>query len=157
MNPRLRIGELAIQCGVALETIRYYEKVGLLPEPMREANGYRLYGAAHIEQLAFIRHCRALDMPLCDIAALQQFANEPKGDCAKIDALIETHLARVHERRTSLQNLERQLLTLRATCASGRCVQECGILHELHVAAQGQRCAGPADTRRYNQSAQSLA
>ncbi len=145
MNPRLRIGELAIQCGVALETIRYYEKVGLLPEPMREANGYRVYGQGHVEQLAFIRHCRALDMSLADIHALRQFATQPSGDCGEIDQLIETHLARVHERLTSLQNLERQLLTLRATCASGRCVQECGILHELVAAAQGDGCVCHTD------------
>ena len=150
MRTPLKIGELATQCSVTLETIRYYEKVGLLPEPMREANGYRVYGQGHIEQLAFIRHCRALDMPLADIAALRQFATQPSGDCGEIDALIGTHLARVHERIASLQNLERQLLTLRAACTSGRRVQECGILQELTAAAQGNACvchtqASPTD------------
>lgn len=140
MNTSLKIGALATQCGVALETIRYYEKVGLLPEPLRAANGYRLYGQAHVEQLAFIRHCRALDMPLADIAALRQCATQPSSDCGEIDLLIETHLARVHERLTSLQNLEHQLLALRAACASGRRVQECGILQELTAAAQGDPC-----------------
>jgi Cd(II)/Pb(II)-responsive transcriptional regulator len=141
MNPTLKIGELATRCGVALETIRYYEKVGLLPAPLRTANGYRAYDETHVEQLAFIRHCRALDMPLADIAALRQFATQPSGDCGEIDVLIETHLARVHERLASLQNLERQLRSLRATCASGRSVQECGILQELTAAAQGNACA----------------
>jgi Cd(II)/Pb(II)-responsive transcriptional regulator len=146
MKTPLKIGELATHCGVALETIRYYEKIGLLPLPHRAANGYRVYGTAHIEQLAFIRHCRALDMPLSDIAALQQFADEPSGDCGEIDSLIETHLARVHERLASLQNLERQLLNLRAACTSGRCVQECGILHELTAAAQGDGCVCHSQT-----------
>ncbi|HUN00736.1 MAG: Cd(II)/Pb(II)-responsive transcriptional regulator [Halothiobacillaceae bacterium] len=146
MKTPLKIGELAAQCGVALETIRYYEKTGLLPAPTRTANGYRAYGAAHVKQLAFIRHCRALDMPLADIAALQQFADAPNDDCGKIDALIETHLTRVHERLASLKKLEHQLLNLRAACASGRCVQECGILHELVAAAQGDSCVCHTDT-----------
>ncbi|MHB8920910.1 MAG: Cd(II)/Pb(II)-responsive transcriptional regulator [Halothiobacillus sp.] len=140
MNATYRIGELAIRCGVERETIRYYEKIGLLPEPQRQANGYRAYGEAHIEQLAFIRHCRALDIPLADIQKLQQFSNQPSADCSDIDQLIETQLARVHERLISLHNLEKQLLSLRATCASGRRVQECGILHELVAAARGDAC-----------------
>ena len=140
MRTPLKIGELATQCGVTLETIRYYEKIGLLPKPIRQANGYRVYDQAHIEQLAFIRHCRALDMSLADITVLRQFSTQPTGDCGEIDALIGTHLARVHERIISLQNLERQLLTLHATCTSGRRVQNCGILHELTAAAQGSAC-----------------
>lgn len=141
MNTPLKIGEIAAHCGVTLETIRYYEKVGLLPAPLRSPNGYRAYDAAHVEQLAFIRHCRDLDMPLTDIAALRQFANRPSDGCGEIDALIETHLARVRDRLASLQKLACQLHALRATCASERSVQECGILHELTVAAQGDLCA----------------
>ncbi|RYY59833.1 MAG: MerR family transcriptional regulator, partial [Comamonadaceae bacterium] len=56
--------------GVDVETIRYYEKAGLLPPPAREANGYRHYAQPHLQRLAFVRHCRALDMPLADVRSL---------------------------------------------------------------------------------------
>lgn len=138
MSITLKIGELAARCGVAQETIRYYEKVGLLPVPLRSANGYRIYDTAHIEQLAFIRHCRALDIPLAEIAVLRECATHPSGGCAEIDALIETHLTRVQERLANLQNLASQLHALRAACTSGRSVRECGILQELTAAAQGE-------------------
>ena len=60
----MQIKELALATGVDVETIRYYEKQGLMPAPARRDNGYRDYAVAHLERLSFIRHCRALDMPL---------------------------------------------------------------------------------------------
>ena len=60
----MQIKDLAAATGVDADTIRFYEKQGLLPAPARLGNGYRNYGAAHLERLSFIRHCRALDMPL---------------------------------------------------------------------------------------------
>ena len=65
----MKISELSRATGVDVDTIRYYEKSGLLPPPARQANGYRHYGDAHLERLAFVRHCRALDMPLPTCAA----------------------------------------------------------------------------------------
>ena len=69
---QMRIGELSKATGVDIETIRFYEKSGLLPPPSRSANGYRDYAQPHLERLAFIRHCRALDMPLADVGLLLQ-------------------------------------------------------------------------------------
>ena len=66
----MRIKELAQATGVEVDTNRYYEKQGLLPEPARQDNGYRDYASTHLERLAFIRHCRALEMPLADIRRL---------------------------------------------------------------------------------------
>ncbi len=63
----MRIKALSEATGVEIETIRFYEKQGLLPTPAREANGYREYAPAHLERLAFVRHCRALDIPLAEI------------------------------------------------------------------------------------------
>ena len=71
----MKIGELSQATGVDVETIRYYEKSGLLPAPARQANGYREYGTSHLERLAFVRHCRALDLPLAEVQRLLAFVD----------------------------------------------------------------------------------
>jgi Cd(II)/Pb(II)-responsive transcriptional regulator len=127
----MRIGELSRTSGVDVETIRYYEKAGLLPSPDRQANGYRDYGAEQVEQLAFIRHCRALDMPLADVARLLGFLQGAPTDCNDINHLVDEHLARIRARIESMHALEKRLMALRGRCAQGRKTPECGILHEL--------------------------
>ena len=137
----MKSGELSQATGVDVETIRYYEKTGLLPAPARLANGYRAYGTSHLERLAFVRHCRALDLPLAEVQRLLNFVAQPGGDCGDIDLLIDGQLARVRARLTSLQALERQLSALRARCDSRHEVHACGILEELVSAAHGEACA----------------
>jgi Cd(II)/Pb(II)-responsive transcriptional regulator len=137
----MRIGDLAQMTGVDVETIRYYEKAGLVPPPAREANSYRIYGPPHIERLAFIRHCRALDMSLAEIKRLLDFIAQPEADCGDIDRLIDEQLVRVRARLKSMRVLEQQLAALRARCESGHHAAGCGILHELVSAAQGEVCA----------------
>ena len=66
----MHIGELARRTGIQVETIRYYEREGLLPEPARSDGNYRVYGPGHLEQLQFIRHCRSLDMSLDEVRTL---------------------------------------------------------------------------------------
>lgn len=141
MNGSLRIGELGRATGVDGETIRYYEKAGLLPTPSRSANGYRAYGPAHVERLAFIRHCRALDIPLADVRRLLDFVAHPELDCGDIDRLISAQLERVRARLQSMRALERQLEALRARCGEPHQAGACGILHDLVAAAQGEACA----------------
>lgn len=141
MSTVWRIGELARATGIDVETIRYYEKSGLLPPPARQSNGYRAYGATHLEQLSFIRHCRALDMSLADVRRLLDFLQHPEADCGDIDQLIEAQLARVRARLASMQALERQLAMLRSRCVQHHVAGDCGILHELIAAAQGEACA----------------
>lgn len=137
----MRIGELAKATGVDVETIRYYEKAGLLPAPAREGNGYRAYGVEHLERLAFVRHCRALDMPLDAVRRLLDFVARPEADCGDINELIDDQLGRVRARIDSLRALERQLSALRAQCGEPHAVRECGILQELVAAAHGEACA----------------
>ena len=76
----LRIRELGAAVGVEVETIRYYEKAGLLPSPVRSDNGYRAYGQEYVQRLAFIRHCRSLDMSLADVAQLLGLMDNPAAD-----------------------------------------------------------------------------
>src|SRR5262245_41927368 len=137
----MRIGELAAATGVEVETIRYYEREGLLQPPTRRTNGYRAYGNSHLERLAFIRHCRALDIPLAEVRRLLEFVAHPAGDCGDIDRLIDEQLTRVRARLESMRALERQLAQLRKRCDAGHATEECGILHELVAAAHGEACA----------------
>lgn len=142
----MQISELGQATGVDVETIRYYEKAGLLLPPARRANGYRAYGPSHLERLAFVRHCRALDISLADIKRLLDFVEHPGADCGDIDNMIDDHLSRVRARLKSMRALERQLAKLRHQCDTSHAARECGILHELVAAAHGESCACHNDT-----------
>jgi Cd(II)/Pb(II)-responsive transcriptional regulator len=127
----MRIGELSTAAGVDVETIRYYEKIGLMPAPERGANGYRAYSSRQLAQLTFIRHCRALDIRLADIRRLLAFSSHPEDSCGDINHLIDDQLERVRSRLESLHALERQLQELRSCCSGNQPTHGCGILAEL--------------------------
>lgn len=137
----MRIGELARQAGVDVQTVRYYEREGLLDAPARTPSGYRAYGPAHLERLNFVRHCRSLDMPLAEVKRLVQLSGEKTISCDEVNGLVRAHLARVQAKRKSLQELESKLAALNAQCESGHRVADCGILEELIHAAHGEACA----------------
>ncbi|WP_234265880.1 Cd(II)/Pb(II)-responsive transcriptional regulator [Hydrogenophaga sp. NFH-34] len=137
----MQIKQLAAATGVDVETIRYYEKQGLLPAPARRDNGYREYEAHHLERLSFVRHCRALDMPLAEIARLLGFVDDPGSHCDGVDDLIGEQLARVRARLQSMHALEKQLLRLQSRCDGRHPDGNCGILDELVAAAHGEACA----------------
>lgn len=137
----MQIGALSKATGVDIETIRYYEKLGLLPTPERAQNGYRSYTTSHLERLSFIRHCRALDISLADITRLLDFVAHPEADCGDINLLIDAQLRRIRARLDSMHALEQQLTALRAQCNEHHQARECGILHELVAAAHGEACA----------------
>jgi Cd(II)/Pb(II)-responsive transcriptional regulator len=137
----MRIGELARQAGVDVQTVRYYEREGLLDAPARTASGYRAYGPQHVERLNFVRHCRSLDMPLAEIRRLIELSRDARVSCDQVNTLVRTHLERVQAKRKALQALEGQLKALSAQCESGHRVADCGILEELIHAAHGEACA----------------
>lgn len=137
----MRIGELARQAGVDVQTVRYYEREGLLDAPARTPSGYRAYGPEHLERLNFVRHCRSLDMPLAEVKRLVQLSGEKTISCDEVNGLVRAHLARVQAKRKSLQELESKLAALNAQCESGHRVADCGILEELIHAAHGEACA----------------
>ena len=136
----MQIKELALATGVDIETIRYYEKQGLLPAPPRRDNGYRSYEAEHVQRLSFIRHCRALDMPLADVNRLLGFLDKPDAHCGDVDVLVDDQLARVRARLKSMRALEKQLLQLRSRCSGSGEGEHCGILDELVSAAHEESC-----------------
>lgn len=128
----MKIGELAKAAGTTVETVRYYEKQGLLPEPERGINNYRSYGQAHQERLQLIRNCRALDMTHEEIRAILTLADRGEGGCGPINEVFDQHIAHVDTRIGELQQLKSQLMALRQRCTAGStAAEDCGILHGL--------------------------
>lgn len=127
----MRIGALARAADCPVETIRYYEKEGLLAEPVRSEANYRQYREKHLEQLLFIRNCRALDMNLGEIRQLLALRDQPRENCTEVDAVVEAHIVHVNRRIAALQALEAQLMALRGRCPDERDVADCGILEQL--------------------------
>lgn len=127
----MKIGELAKATAIPVETIRYYEKIGLLPEPNRDPSGYRAYRRPHLDRLLFIKRCRNLDMAQEEIRELIRLAEQPEADCSEVDALLARHLVHVSERLRELASLEETLVQLQAACSDARTVRECGILDGL--------------------------
>jgi Cd(II)/Pb(II)-responsive transcriptional regulator len=133
----LKIGELAKHTGSQVETIRYYEREGLLPAPARSGGNYRLYGAAHLERLQFIRHCRSLDMTLNEIRSLLSFRDVPEESCSAVNTLLDKHIEHVAHRIRDLQALQKQLKALRSLCQSTQATKDCEILQTLSNAEDG--------------------
>ena len=134
----MKIGELAAKANTQIETIRYYERQGLLPEPARSESNYRVYGDTHAERLSFIRHCRGLDMTLDEIRVLLKFKDAPTENCGEVNELLDAHIGHVAERINELRSLETQLKGLRLACKRALDAEHCGILNELtEVSRQG--------------------
>ncbi|GAB3245111.1 Cd(II)/Pb(II)-responsive transcriptional regulator [Chitinimonas naiadis] len=127
----MKIGELAQVAQCTVETIRYYEKEGLLSEPERTAANYRSYGELHVERLRFIRNCRALDMTHGEIRALLGLMDKPDDGCGAINHLLDDHIGHVDARIAELLQLKQQLTLLRQQCQTERTTDACGILHGL--------------------------
>ena len=137
----MRIGELAQRSDCDAETVRFYEREGLIEAPPREVNGYRSYSEGHLVQLKFIRHCRSLGMGLPEVRTLRSFQANPELACDRINLLIDGQIERIHLQVESLRQLERQLHTLRDTCHANQKASECGIMRNLAQAAEGEGCS----------------
>lgn len=123
--------QLARQTGCNLETIRYYEKVELLPPPPRSANGYRVYPPDLVHRLHFILRARDLGFTMEEIRSLLSLTDTGAQTCAEVMAKTQSHLEDVRRRITDLQRIERTLSRTLAEC-SGENVPECAILSALH-------------------------
>lgn len=126
----MQIGQLAARSGTKVETIRYYERIGLVAAPARNTSGYRQYSHDHLRQLTFVRHCRDMGFSISEIRSLQALADDPRRSCAEITAVATAHLLDVRSKLAGLRRLERTLGGLIASCNGGR-VAECQILKEL--------------------------
>lgn len=107
----MKIHELSKQSGIHLETIRYYEKMGLMPEPKRLANGYRDYDEASLKQLKFIKTCRALGFSLAEIKFFNEMKTQQSQHC-EVDSMLAKHLVSVEEKIAELTEIKHFLQSL---------------------------------------------
>ena len=107
----MKIHELSKQSGIHLETIRYYEKMGLMPEPKRLANGYRDYDEASLKQLKFIKTCRVLDFSLAEIKFFNEMKTQQSQHC-EVDSMLAKHLVSVEEKIAELTEIKHFLQSL---------------------------------------------
>src|SRR5229473_6158378 len=115
----LPIGVLSKQTGCNIETIRYYEKAGLLPIPARSRAGYRRYGSTHLRRLTFIRRARALGFSIEEVRTLLKLADERKRPCAEVRVVAEAHLDDVRAKISDLKAMEHVLRETVARCSKG--------------------------------------
>lgn len=126
------IGEAARRSGIHIETIRYYEREGIVPAPGRTAGGRRAYTETDIGLLIFVKRCRDLGFPISDIRALQALRDASDEQCDEVRTIAMHHLQDVRDRIADLQSLELSLASLVAECDGGRV--ECPALTELFAA-----------------------
>jgi DNA-binding transcriptional MerR regulator len=129
-NGHLTIGQLAKRTGCKVQTIRYYEQIGLMPEPARTEGNQRRYGRWHRERLAFIRHSRELGFPLDAIRELLSLADDPEQSCEAADRIARRQLEQVKSRLLRLEALKTELERMIVQCRGGR-IATCQVIDAL--------------------------
>ena len=140
----LTIGALARRTGAKVQTIRYYERIGLMPEPGRTAGGQRRYAEADLDRLAFIRHSRELGFGLEAIRELLDLGDDPDRSCEDVDAIARRQLQQVERRIARLEALRKELARMVEDCRGGR-MAECRVLEVLrdHSECLTEHAAAP--------------
>lgn len=126
----MKIGELSKATGTNIETIRYYEKIGLLPHPLRTSANYRSYGERHRERLAFVRHSRELGFTIEEIRSLLDLSDHPDRDCAEADRIATVHLLQVEAKIKQLGALRDELARIIGSCRGGA-TADCRVIEAL--------------------------
>jgi MerR family mercuric resistance operon transcriptional regulator len=126
----MQIGELAARCSCPVETIRYYEKIGLLPAAERAGNGYRQYDDRHRKWLQLTLRSRALGLTQHQVRRLAAIAGQSQPPCEPVHELLADHVAEVREKLRELKRMERALLRLKQKCEEGT-FRECPVIDEL--------------------------
>ncbi|MDE8653809.1 MerR family transcriptional regulator [Novosphingobium album (ex Liu et al. 2023)] len=132
----LTIGDLGKATGTKVETIRYYERIGLLPQPSRTAGNYRAYGEAELGRLSFVRRARDLGFSLDQVRALLKLSDDRSQDCARVDRIASEHLREVDRKLADLSALRRELKAVIDSCNGGT-VADCRVIEALGPASQG--------------------
>ncbi len=123
-------GELAKKTGCNLETIRYYEKIGVMPEPSRSASGYRQYDLNHMKRLQFIMRGRELGFMMDDLKSLLALVDKKAVSCGEVSKLAKKHLESVHQKINDLKRIEYALSKTLISC-SDKDVPECPVIDTL--------------------------
>ena len=129
----LAIGQLSKLTNVDIETIRYYEKIGMLPPPPRTEGGRREYGRLQTRMLVFIRRARELGFSLDEIRALLRLGGPQKATCGEVKTIATRHLEDIRAKLSDLKKLERLLSKTVARC-TGRAAPDCPVLEILDIA-----------------------
>ena len=130
MNGPLTIGALAKATATNIETVRYYERIGLLPVPARTAGNYRAYSADHLARLSFVRRARDLGFSIEAVRDLLRLNDQKRRDCGSVGAVVCEHLAEVERKIRDLSALRRELKGLMDQCGAGR-VEACRVIEAL--------------------------
>jgi MerR family transcriptional regulator, mercuric resistance operon regulatory protein len=131
---RLTIGTVSDRAGCNIETIRYYERVGLMPRTARSEGGHRLYGEEHVKRLGFIRRSRELGFTLDQIRTLLGLVDGRRYTCAQVKRITVEHLDEVHRKVVDLKTIERVLKDMAAQCDGGA-VPKCAVIDALFAQA----------------------
>jgi MerR family mercuric resistance operon transcriptional regulator len=131
MKNSLRIGEVSKRSGIGVETVRFYEREGLIAKPPRRSSGYRAYPADVVPRLAFIRHAKDLGFTLKEIGELLSLRVDPKASCSVVKKRAEAKLSGIEERIGSLRRMRGTLRTLVEACDERKPTSECPILGAL--------------------------
>ena len=126
----LSIGKLATATGTKVETIRYYESVGLLAPPGRTKGNYRAYSAQHLARLSFIRRARALGFSIGQVQELLKLADQKDISCKAVDMIAREHLAEIDRKLRDLNTLRSELSSVIVQCRQGT-ISECRIIETL--------------------------
>jgi DNA-binding transcriptional MerR regulator len=126
----MKIGELSRATGTNIETIRYYERIGLLPAPHRTAANYRSYGEPHRARLAFVRHSRDLGFTIDEIRSLLDLSDDPGRDCSEADRIASRHLEQVEDKIAQLARLRDELTRIVGRCRGG-IAADCRVIEAL--------------------------
>lgn len=137
----MSIGELGRLAGAKVQTIRYYEQVGLMPAPGRTDGNQRFYGKRHLERLSFIRHARELGFPLDDVRELLTLSDHPDQSCASADQIAKAHLKAVESRIERLTRLKGELQRMIRQCRAGQ-IKSCRVIEVLADHSHGH-CLSP--------------
>ena len=129
----MSIGDLAKETGIKVVTIRYYERIGVLPMVKRTSGNYRSYGADHVRRLRFVRRSRDLGFSLDQIRALLRLSAENRSSCAEVCLIAERHRRAVEEKIADLKRLASELRRISASCNGRRAMAECRIIEALSV------------------------
>jgi len=130
-NPPLTIGRLAKATGVGVETIRYYERSGLMPEPRRGANGYRYYPPEAVDRLQFILQAKNLGFSLREIGELLALQDDPASACGDVRARAEAKIADIDARIAALTRIRNALAAMVARCHDPAPLDDCPVMDAL--------------------------
>jgi MerR family transcriptional regulator, mercuric resistance operon regulatory protein len=126
----LTIGALSMRTGVNIETIRFYERIGILAKPPRSAAGHRIYSQEQLMRLGFVRRSRELGFPLDEVRRLLQLVDAGHYTCAEVKAITLDHLGEVRRKIADLRRLERTLAAVAGKCRGGK-VPDCPVIEAL--------------------------